>query len=77
MIYADWTDVTYSASILAPSLDPHYLLANASWLAGALLTIFLDLFVMAQFALYGYQDKKRAQEGKLRIHDDEEDSALI
>jgi hypothetical protein len=69
--------VTYSASILAPSLDPHYLLANASWLAGALLTIFLDLFVMAQFAVYGAQDKKRAAEGILSADDENDESALI
>ncbi|KAI9635285.1 PQ loop repeat-domain-containing protein [Dioszegia hungarica] len=69
-------NLTYSASILAPSLDPKYILANASWLAGALLTVFLDIFVMAQFAVYGWQDKKRAQEGKGLQHDEEEDSAL-
>lgn len=69
--------MTYSASILAPSLDPHYLLANLSWLAGALLTIFLDIFVMAQFAVYGWQDKKRAKEGKLLSIEEDEDSALI
>ncbi|KAL7424633.1 putative vacuolar membrane transporter for cationic amino acids [Cryptotrichosporon argae] len=51
-------NVTYVASILFKSLSPHYLLANASWLAGSGLVIFLDLFVLAQFAVFSYQDRR-------------------
>jgi len=51
------TDVTYIASILFVSLDRKYLITNASWIAGAGLTIFLDLFILGQFAVYSYQDR--------------------
>jgi hypothetical protein len=51
-------DVTYIASILSTSTDRKYLITNASWLAGAGLTIFLDLFILAQFAVYSYQDRE-------------------
>lgn len=57
-------NVTYMISIMVTSLEPRYLLANLSWILGSSLTVFLDLFVLAQFAVFSYQDKKRAQEGK-------------
>jgi hypothetical protein len=41
------------------SVERTYLVANASWLAGSLSTIFLDIFVLAQFAIYSYQDKRQ------------------
>lgn len=50
-------DVTYSASILLTSTEPRYIIANLSWLVGALATIAQDVFVLAQFAVYSYQDK--------------------
>jgi len=43
---------TYAISICLASMEPRYLLANASWLAGSALTVFLDLFVLGQFAYY-------------------------
>jgi len=43
---------TYALSICFASMDPRYLLANASWLAGSVLTVFLDIFVLGQFAYY-------------------------
>lgn len=61
-------DITYVASILCTSLERRYLITNASWIAGAALTIFLDLFVLGQFAFYSHQD---AQRGKVFADDDE------
>lgn len=55
------------------STEPRYLLANLSWLVGAIATIAQDLFVLGQFAVYNYQDKK-AREQALFL-DDEEDEA--
>jgi len=43
---------TYALSICLASMEPQYLLANASWLAGSALTVFLDVFVLGQFAYY-------------------------
>jgi hypothetical protein len=67
-------DVTYSASIMMTSTEPRYLLANLSWLVGAIATIAQDIFVLGQFAVYNYQDKK-AREEQLFIDEDEEDRA--
>ena len=50
-------------SILFTSTETRYLIANASWLAGSGLTVFLDLFVLAQFAVFNYQDKQSKKEG--------------
>jgi hypothetical protein len=52
-------NVTYIASILFTSLEHRYLVANASWIAGAGLTIFLDLFILGQFFVYSYQDRNQ------------------
>lgn len=41
-------------------MAPDYLIINASWIAGALFTIFLDIFVLGQFAYYSYQDQHKA-----------------
>ncbi|WVN85425.1 uncharacterized protein L203_100571 [Cryptococcus depauperatus CBS 7841] len=62
-------NITYILSILLKSLDLHYILANAPWLAGAGLTIFLDLFVLTQFAVFSWQDKRK---GKLFVDDTED-----
>jgi len=45
-------NTTYALSICFASTEPRYLWANASWLAGSVLTIFLDLFVIGQFVYY-------------------------
>jgi hypothetical protein len=45
-------NTTYALSIVAASLDPKYLITNASWLAGSALTVFLDFVVLGQFAYY-------------------------
>ena len=55
-------DATYVMSILFTSTEPHYLMANAAWLAGSGLTIFLDVFVLAQFAVFSIQDKRERKD---------------
>ncbi|WVQ82764.1 hypothetical protein IAT38_004896 [Cryptococcus sp. DSM 104549] len=65
-------NITYVLSILLKSLNPRYILANAPWLAGSGLTVFLDLFVLAQFAVFSYQDKIKAREGKAFAEEDGE-----
>jgi len=62
-------DITYVISILVVSHEARYVLANASWLAGSGLTIFLDLFVLGQFVFFSWQDR-RAEEDKL-LRDEE------
>ncbi|KAK4686259.1 solute carrier family 66 (lysosomal lysine-arginine transporter), member 1, partial [Tremellales sp. Uapishka_1] len=58
-------NITYVLSIVLKSQTRTYLLANASWLAGSGLTIFLDLFVLSQFAVYSLQDKRKEEERKV------------
>lgn len=53
-------DITYIASILFKSTQWDYLVVNASWIAGSLFTIFLDIFVLGQFAYYSYHDQHKA-----------------
>jgi hypothetical protein len=52
-------------------------LANLSWLVGALATIAQDLFVLGQFAVYNYQDKKAREEKVFvdEVSDEDEDRA--
>jgi len=45
--FAIFGNVTFSLSICAKSMDMTYLITNAGWLAGSILTIFLDVFVSA------------------------------
>ena len=42
-------NITYSASILIPSLEPEHLKVNAAWLVGSAGTLLLDFFVLGQF----------------------------
>jgi len=42
-------NVTYVLSICADSVERKHLIANASWIAGSGLTVFLDIFVLCQF----------------------------
>jgi len=51
-------NTTYVLSILAVSLDVHHLIANAAWLAGSGLTVFLDVFVLFQFFYYQTNDRR-------------------
>jgi len=66
-------DITFTFSILFTSLEKRYLIANASWLAGSVLTIFLDLFVLAQFAVYNRQDRRRAADSNVFIDEVRQD----
>lgn len=57
----DRPDVTYIASILFKSLEWKYLVTNASWIAGSVVTIFLDFIILGQFGYFSWQDKQRAR----------------
>ncbi|KAF8964378.1 PQ loop repeat-domain-containing protein [Flammula alnicola] len=43
--FAIFGNTTYALSICAKSMDKAYLIKNGGWLAGSLLTVFLDIFV--------------------------------
>jgi len=58
-IFGIMGNLTYALSICVSSMEMDHLIANASWLAGSLLTILLDIFVVGQFVYYrkgGVQD---------------------
>ncbi|KAJ3562120.1 hypothetical protein NP233_g9776 [Leucocoprinus birnbaumii] len=57
-------NIMYSSSILAKSTDWHYLVTNASWLAGSGLVVSLDIFVLCQFVYYRAQDRRRGEESR-------------
>jgi len=59
-LFAISGNTTFTLSICVVSTKMKYLLANAPWLAGSVLTVFLDLFVLGQFVYY--------RSGKSRIH---------
>ncbi|KAL1950080.1 hypothetical protein VTO73DRAFT_5202 [Trametes versicolor] len=59
-VYSISGNTTYFLSILAASLNIKHLAANAPWIAGSALTVFLDLFVLYQFFHYRQEDNKRA-----------------
>ena len=70
--HANSPDITYVLSILLTSVEPRYILANASWLAGSGLTVFLDLIVLAQFAVFSWQDRQSEREDKVFRNDEDE-----
>ncbi|KDR82764.1 hypothetical protein GALMADRAFT_275861 [Galerina marginata CBS 339.88] len=43
--FAIFGNTTYALSICAKSMDKDYLITNGGWLAGSILTVFLDIFV--------------------------------
>ncbi|EIM86055.1 PQ-loop-domain-containing protein [Stereum hirsutum FP-91666 SS1] len=45
-------NVTYGLSIIVTLQTMEQFVANAAWLAGSLLTVFLDVFVLSQFFYY-------------------------
>lgn len=51
-VYSITGNTTYVLAIFAASTDMSHLVANASWIAGSALTVFLDVFVLCQFAYY-------------------------
>ncbi|KAI0755179.1 PQ-loop-domain-containing protein [Daedaleopsis nitida] len=60
-VYSISGNTTYTLSILASSLEIKHLAVNAPWIAGAALTVFLDLFVLYQFFHFRQEDKRRAR----------------
>jgi len=52
---------TFALSICFASMKRRYLLANAPWLAGSLLTVFFDIFVIGQFVYYRSGKQRRIQ----------------
>ncbi|KAH9932682.1 PQ-loop-domain-containing protein [Epithele typhae] len=60
-VYSIAGNTTYTLSILAASLEWPHLVVNAPWIAGSALTVFLDLFVLYQFAHYRREDGERAR----------------
>ncbi|KAI0802087.1 PQ-loop-domain-containing protein [Irpex lacteus] len=56
-------NTTYCLSILAASLEPAHIAANASWLAGSGLTVFLDIFVLIQFFYYRAAEARATSPG--------------
>ncbi|KAF8809551.1 hypothetical protein BYT27DRAFT_7094484, partial [Phlegmacium glaucopus] len=45
--FAIFGNTTYALSICAKSMERDYLITNGGWLAGSMLTVFLDIFVSA------------------------------
>jgi len=58
-LFAMSGNTTYALSICFASMKMKYLLANAPWLAGSILTVFLDIFVLGQFVYYRSGNKRR------------------
>ncbi|KAI8986226.1 PQ-loop-domain-containing protein [Trametes punicea] len=59
-VYSITGNTTYAISILAASLNIKHIAANAPWIAGSALTVFLDLFVLYQFFRFRLEDDRRA-----------------
>ncbi|GBE85058.1 Probable vacuolar amino acid transporter [Sparassis crispa] len=57
-VYSITGNTTYFLAILAASMDMKHLIANASWIAGSTLTVFLDVFVLCQFMYYQTIDRR-------------------
>ncbi|EPT05086.1 hypothetical protein FOMPIDRAFT_1027321 [Fomitopsis schrenkii] len=57
-VYSITGNTTYVLAILAASMDLQHLIANASWIAGSALTVFLDVFVLSQFFYYRSADNR-------------------
>lgn len=51
-LFAIAGNTTYVLSIFSLSLEPKHIAANAGWIAGSGLTVFLDVFVLLQFSYY-------------------------
>jgi len=60
-------NVTYVLSICVASMDKHYLLVNASWLAGSSGTIFLDIYVLYQFIHYRAERISRERSAEIAV----------
>ncbi|PVF94623.1 PQ-loop-domain-containing protein [Serendipita vermifera] len=62
-LFAILGNVTYVLSICVISMKREHLLLSAPWLAGSIITIFLDFFVLGQFFYY------RSEQGTLHLSD--------
>jgi len=60
-LFAISGNTTYALSICFASMKAEYLLANAAWLAGSVLTVFLDVFVLGQFVYYRSGKQRRIE----------------
>lgn len=52
-LFACLGNTTFITSVVSISLDPKYLLVNASWLVGSSGTLIMDFIIFCQFFLYG------------------------
>ncbi|KDQ11101.1 hypothetical protein BOTBODRAFT_466108 [Botryobasidium botryosum FD-172 SS1] len=60
-------NITYVLSICSASMDKHYLLVNASWLAGSIGTILLDIYVLYQFIHYRAERISRERSAEIAV----------
>jgi len=60
-LFAISGNTTFALSLCFASMETEYLLANAAWLAGSVLTVFLDVFVLGQFVYYRSGKQRRIE----------------
>ncbi|AGO10905.1 AaceriAFR605Cp [[Ashbya] aceris (nom. inval.)] len=65
-LFACLGNTTFIISVLSISLQPRYLLVNASWLLGSFGTLLMDLLIFVQFFIYGGAHEKEAMQ---TVHD--------
>jgi len=65
-VFAISGNVTYALSIMVASMERQYLVRNGSWLAGSLLTVFFDVFVLCQFFYYRSRPSRECRHGVIR-----------
>lgn len=51
-LFACLGNTTFIISVLSISMEPRYLLVNASWLIGSIGTLFMDFVIFMQFFIY-------------------------
>lgn len=56
-LFACLGNTTFIISVLSISLEPRYLLVNASWLIGSSGTLLMDFIIFVQFFVYGTQEE--------------------
>ncbi|PCH40224.1 PQ-loop-domain-containing protein [Wolfiporia cocos MD-104 SS10] len=62
-VYSITGNSTYVLSILTASTEKNHIVANAAWIAGSALTVFLDAFVICQFFYYRAADQRLSKRG--------------
>lgn len=68
-LFACLGNTTFITSVIAISLDPKYLLINASWLIGSSGTLIMDFIIFGQFFLYGKGKTKKSIDNVSGIED--------